>query len=159
MPLEIKRLGSDEQSLAEETIRNLKLIDSARGQLEFSYLRSFLAKRENFLIVALDEDRPIGFLIAYLMDRVDRDQRMMLLYEISVDSNHRRKQAAKGMVRLLKKLCHDLDVMKMWVYTNQSNQPAVNLYRSCGGEAATSGDEVSFTFWPPYEDRLTPPNS
>lgn len=150
MPLEIKRLGPDAQSLAEETIRNLKLIDPVRGQLEFSYLHSFLAKHENFLIVALEEDRPIGFLIAYLMDRVDRDQRMMLLYEISVDSNHRRKEAAKGMLRLLKKFCRDLDVMKMWVYTNRSNGPAVNLYRSCGGKEASSGDEVSFTFWPAY---------
>lgn len=150
MPLEIKRLGPGAESLAAETIRNLKLIDPARDQLEFSYLHSYLAKRENFLIVALEEDRPIGFLIAYLLDRADRDQQMMLLYEISVDSSHRRKEAAKGMVRLLKKFCRDLDVMKMWVYTNRSNEPAVNLYRSCDGEEATSGDEVSFTFWPPY---------
>jgi hypothetical protein len=39
---------------------------------------------ENVFIVAIDSTEPVGYAVAYLLDRIDRDQRMMFFYEICV---------------------------------------------------------------------------
>jgi ribosomal protein S18 acetylase RimI-like enzyme len=98
------------------------------------------------LIVASDEDQPVGYLVAYLLDRIDRDQAMMFFYEISVADSHQRRGVGAAMIRLLKAYCREQGVMKMWVHTNKSNLAAVGLYQSTGGEADASGDEVTFLY-------------
>lgn len=102
------------------------------------------------MIVATEEERPLGYLVAYLLDRVDRDQRMMLFYEISVAESHHRRGVGTAMIKRLQAFCRQENVMKMWVHTNKSNVAAVRLYQSTGGEADHSGDEISFLYKPEW---------
>ena len=147
--MEIRRLKESEAALAHNAIATLKITDSTlRRNLTFDYLQRFLSRPENYLIVATEGDTAVGYLVAYLLDRVDRDQAMMFLYEISVAETHHRRGAGTGMIDLLKRFCRDQCVMKMWVHTNKSNKAAMALYATTAGKAETSGDEITFLYTP-----------
>ena len=107
---------------------------------------AFLSRVENVLIVAIENGLPVGYIVAYLLDRVDRDQRMMFFYEIGVAEAHRRRGVGKTLVGQLKSLCRTHDVMKMWVPTGRSNIAATRLYASTGATPLSLGDEVTYTY-------------
>lgn len=147
--MKITRLNESDAAVAHSTIATLKITDSTlRRNLNRDYLQRFLSRPENYLIVATEGDKPIGYLVAYLLDRVDREQTMMFFYEISVAEEHQRRGAATGMIKLLKRFCLELGVMKMWVHTNKSNIAAMASYEATGGKADASGDEITFLYAP-----------
>ena len=147
--MDIRRLECRDAVLAREAIATLKITDDTlRRQLSAEYMNRFLAKPENYLIVAIADDKPVGYLVGYLLDRIDRDQPMMMLYEIGVDDAYRQRGIGTAMIDLFKLYCRKQNVMKMWVHTNQSNLAAVALYQSTGGVGDSSGDEISFLFTP-----------
>jgi ribosomal protein S18 acetylase RimI-like enzyme len=145
--VKIGRLTPDDAEVAYQAITRLKISDTdLRGALKPGHLVSFLGQRQNVLIVARDEGRPVGFALAYLLDRADRERKMMLFYEIEVKPTYRRRGLGRGMVELLKQICSEEGVFKMWVYTNRSNVAACNLYRLTGGRADASSDDISFQY-------------
>jgi ribosomal protein S18 acetylase RimI-like enzyme len=146
----VKRLGIGDEMLAHQTVIRLKKETPAviKEKIDPRYIRDFLRRDRNYLLVALVEDEPIGFALAYRLMRVDRAQDMMLFYEIVVDESHRQKGAGMELIRALKQICRDSKIMKMWVSTNRSNTAAMELYRSAGGVERIEGDEVTFTYFP-----------
>ena len=70
---------------------------------------------------------------------------MMLLYDIEVLESYRRQGVGAAMVNLLKGLCREHNVYKMWVLTTKSNKAARSLYTSTGGTPATD-DDVTFVY-------------
>ena len=65
-----RRLGTDDSQPGVDAIRLLKAPDgypipSAANLFEF------LSRPENVPIVAIDEGVPVGYIVAYLLDRVD----------------------------------------------------------------------------------------
>jgi ribosomal protein S18 acetylase RimI-like enzyme len=151
--MQVKRLNAGDEVLAQKAIRELKTETplDIKEKLEPHYLRKFLEKNTNYLLVALINGEPVGFVLAYRLMRVDRDQEMMLFYEIAVDNKHRHKGVGTVLIRHLKEICRQKKIMKMWVSTNRSNTSAMELYRSTGGVEKDDVDEVSFTYFPPYE--------
>ena len=143
--MEVRRLRTHEAHLGLDALRLLKGPDGY-PMPSVEYLSRFLTRSDNVLIVAIDGDQPVGYLVAYLLDRVDRDQQMMFFYEISVAETHHRRGVGAAMIRLLKACCREQGVMKMWVHTNKSNIAAMGLYQSTGGEADPSGDEITFLY-------------
>ncbi|MEE9207333.1 MAG: GNAT family N-acetyltransferase [Gemmatimonadota bacterium] len=87
-----------------------------------------------------------GFLLGYLMDRVDGDQRMVCLYEIEVAESHRRHGIGRALLEALIQTCHGEGVVKVWAVTNRSNQPAVALYSNTGAEVDTADDTVTIVY-------------
>lgn len=140
--MEVRRLEAGDADLALEIIRTLKITDSElRRRLCAADLQRFLTRPENYLICAAEDGSPAGYLVAYLLDRVDRAQAMMLLYENDVAEAHHRKGIASAMIRLLKKYCREQNV-----HTNRSNQAAMRLYQTTGGIADPAGDEITFVY-------------
>src|SRR5271169_5215933 len=125
--LRVSRLGTRDFDLALQAIRTLK---KPQSSFDDEHLRKFLARPENILIVAAQERIPIGFLLAYLLDRVDRNQRMVCLYEVDVIESCRRRGIGRAMVETLKTICRQENAMKTWVITNRSNLAAFRLYES-----------------------------
>jgi ribosomal protein S18 acetylase RimI-like enzyme len=143
--LRVRRLETGEFDLAFQAIRTLK---KPQTSFDDQHLRNFLARPENILIVAAQELTPIGFLLAYLLDRVDRNQRMVCLYEVEVSELCRRRGIGRAMIQTLKAICKQENAMKTWVTTNRSNLAAFRLYESTGATANASADEVTLVYWP-----------
>jgi ribosomal protein S18 acetylase RimI-like enzyme len=145
--VQVKRLGIEDSELALEAIRKLKN-PTTPSTFSGEYLWKFLAQSQNILIVAQHKGVLAGFLLAYLLDRVDRDQRMVCLYEIGVSESLRRQGIGRAMIEALKLICKKENVMKTWVITNRSNLAAFRLYQGTGAAADPSGDEVTFVYRP-----------
>jgi ribosomal protein S18 acetylase RimI-like enzyme len=139
--IEVKRLKSQDAELAQRTINSLKPAkERNRKDVTTDYMRTFLGEDKNILILGLEDNSPAGFALAYLLDRVDRNQAMMLFYEIVVSDHHRAHGIGKMMVNELKRIGRDLNVTEIWVLTNKSNSAAVNLYRSTGAKKVGDDD-------------------
>lgn len=143
--MQVRRLGPHEADLALEALGLLKARDGYPTPAT-DYLARFLARADNVLIVATVEGVPVGFLLAYLLDRVDRDQQMMFLHEIGVAESERRRGIGTHMIAELKAICWAQNVMKMWVPTGRANVAATRLYASTGAAPLPSGDEVTYAY-------------
>jgi ribosomal protein S18 acetylase RimI-like enzyme len=143
--VDVRRLGTDESNLGVRAIHLLKVPDGYPTPTVETLAR-FLSRPENVLIVATDDGTPVGYIVAYLLDRVDRDQQMMFFYEIGVAESHRRRGIGTRMVTALKLVCRAQNVMKMWVPTGRSNIAATRLYASTGATPLPGGDEVTYAY-------------
>jgi ribosomal protein S18 acetylase RimI-like enzyme len=144
--IEVKRLKPKDAELAQRTINALKPSrERDHKNVTADYMQNFLEEHKNILILALEDHSPVGFALAYLLDRVDRNQAMILFYEITVSDNHRGQGLGKRMVNELKRIGHDLNVTKIWVLTNKSNTAAVSLYESTGARQA-GDDDILFVY-------------
>ena len=128
----VKCLKPGDEIIAKNAIISLKsyLYSDAKNKLTTDYLKIFLQESRNYFIVALIENEPVGFILAYRLMRIDREQDMMFFYEIEVNVNHRRKGIGRELIKYLKNICKNENIMKMWVETNKSNIAAMNLYKS-----------------------------
>lgn len=136
MSIEIRRLTAGDAAIAAEAIARLKTTDNARGtrRIEAPDVSNvFLAEPRNILIAAFLEGRAIGFTIGYVLDRVERTTPMVLLYEIEVASEHRRRGVARGMITKLREIAREVGAYKVWVLTDRENEAARGLYRATGG--------------------------
>jgi GNAT superfamily N-acetyltransferase len=109
-------------------------------------MQVFLANPLNYLLVAVEGEKPMGYLFAYELQRPDREQSMMFLYDITVLEQYRKKGVGTALVEQLKALCNNQHIMKMFVPTNRSNIPAINLYQKTGAIISTDTDAVTLTW-------------
>lgn len=143
--VEVKRLKAAEAVTAVSAVRLLKTPDGYPLP-SVEAMSRFLSRPENVLIIATMGDLPVGYIVAYLLDRVDRDQQMMFFYEIGVGERYRRRGIGKRLVHELKAICRAHHVMKMWVPTSRSNLAATTLYASTGGVPLPNDDEVTYAY-------------
>ncbi len=108
-------------------------------------LARFLANPNNVLMVARQDDVPVGFALAYVLERFDSRTPMLYLHEIDVSTRHHREGIGRALVEELRRLCVTEQYSKMFAMTNRSNTPAVRLFESTGG-IATNSDEVMYRY-------------
>jgi len=126
-----RRLTEQDAEIGVHAIRLLKSVDGYPIPSAL-YLSNFLSRPNNVFIVAVDGASPVGYLVAYLLDRIDRDQRMALLYDIGVAEHLRKRGVGTWLVTELKRICSDEGAM-MWVHTSRSNVAATRLFETTGG--------------------------
>jgi len=140
MDLDIRRLADEDAELAVDVLTSLK--DGGRGApvANPDGSRAFLQDPRNVLVAALADGEPVGYAIAYVLERADRPSPMILLYEIEVASRHRRRGIGLGLIDRVREIARSEGAYKMWVLTEWENVAARALYRSAGG--AESGDSL-----------------
>ncbi|MGH4123834.1 MAG: GNAT family N-acetyltransferase [Clostridium sp.] len=134
---------------------NIKLVIEAitkvkaeEDDAEFNELAitNFLTHENNYFLVAIEGECVVGYAIGYIQNRVDTLKDMMCLYEVGVLKKFRRQGIARMLINELIEICHNINVVKMWVPTNKSNTSACTLYEKTGGIASASADEVIYTY-------------
>jgi ribosomal protein S18 acetylase RimI-like enzyme len=133
----VRVMTESEADQAVGALRSLKGASRDAGSM-----REFLRDPSNLLIVAFCYEMPIGFLLAYRLERCDRSEPMLLIYEIGVAPQFQNQGVGTSLVEQAKQLCEQGRFMKMWVVTSASNEAAMNLYRSTGGRRAADDDVV-----------------
>jgi GNAT superfamily N-acetyltransferase len=99
----------------------------------------FLANPDNALFLALEEDKPVGHLIAYRLQRWDALRAGVLLYGIEVDPHYQRRGIGKDLIEACKEWARSVGAYEVWVLMEQSNPAAVALYKSTGGVEESPG--------------------
>jgi GNAT superfamily N-acetyltransferase len=139
--LSIKRITKIDPKTVEE-INSVS--DEGKTWDEEEGLR-FLADKDNALFLAYWNNEISGFLTAHRLQRFDERKAEILLYEIGVNEEFRKKGIGKALIEAVKAWGREVQADEVWVLTNRSNQAAMALYKSAGGLEA-SPDDMMFVF-------------
>ena len=106
--------------------------------------REFLRDPRHRLAVATDAGVVVGFVSAVVYVHPDKSAPELWINEVGVASSHQGRGIARRLLECTLEDARAFGCREAWVLTDRSNQPAMRLYESGGGEA--SGDHVMFTF-------------
>jgi aminoglycoside 3-N-acetyltransferase I len=105
----------------------------------------FLASEGHHLLVALEDDRPVGFVSGVETTHPDKGTEMFL-YELSVDPEHRNQGIGRALVGALADLGRERGCYGMWVGTEPDNAAALATYRAAGAEPPEPFVTLSWRF-------------
>jgi ribosomal protein S18 acetylase RimI-like enzyme len=109
----------------------------------------FLSSEGHHLLVAIDDtsehEEAIGFVTGVEMTHPDKGTEM-LVYELGVHEDHRRKGVGKTLVTSLAELAAARGCYGMWVATEPDNTPALATYRSAGAGQPESSTVLTWSF-------------
>jgi aminoglycoside 3-N-acetyltransferase I len=97
-----------------------------------AYLKSLLGKPHIVPLVALDGERVVGGLVAYVLEKFEQERREIYIYDLAVDEAHRRKGIARGLIQLLQRIGMEEHAYVIFVQADYVDGPAVALYESLG---------------------------
>lgn len=140
MKIEIKRLNKDDAAA---------LANIAPGVFDdpiaWERAREFLADPWHHLIVAIHAGSIVGFVSAVHYVHPDKPHPELWINEVGVADGYRGQGIGKAVMRETLDVGRRLGCAEAWVLTERSNEAAMRLYASSGGEAAPE-DAVMFTF-------------
>ena len=105
----------------------------------------FLASEGHHLLVALEDDEPIGFVSGVETTHPDKGTEMFL-YELSVHPEHRNRGVGRALVRALAELARGRGCYGMWVGTEADNAAALATYRAAGARPPEPSVTLSWAF-------------
>lgn len=144
MNLAITRLGPEDTGRAADNCRLFWDMDHADRNLE-----AYLNDPKCILLVAEADGRPAGQIIGYILRRWDSKQPILFLYSIDVAESLRRRGVARALIKEFLRIGRESGCGKSFVFTNESNTPAMKLYRIAGGNRIYQ-DDVMFQ-WDLFE--------
>jgi ribosomal protein S18 acetylase RimI-like enzyme len=107
-------------------------------------LTDLLVDRRNIVLATLQEDTPVGYLVAHQFPSLSGDK-LVYLYDIEVSPASRRLGIGTALVTKLKEVCREQGVESIWVGSSRSNHAACALWVSTGAERG-SDQYVEFTY-------------
>ncbi|WP_201306232.1 AAC(3)-I family aminoglycoside N-acetyltransferase [Roseomonas harenae] len=137
LPTSLRRLGPTDVPL----LRKLNaLFGDAFGDRETyegepptdAYLEGLLAKEHVFVIAALSDDRVLGGLVAYELDKFERMRREVYIYDLAVDAAHRRRHIATDLIGHLRDIAARRGAWVVYVQADHGDDPAIALYTELG---------------------------
>ncbi len=113
------------------------------GPAQEQAVSRFLSDPGHHLLVAYEEDTPIGFVTGVEMIHPDKGTEMFL-YELGVDEQFRGRGIGRALVGRLATLATARGCYGMWVLTDGNNTAAQATYRAAGG--MPEGTQVLFSW-------------
>ena len=92
----------------------------------------FLADDHHHLLIAYEDERPVGFVSGVEVTHPDKGTEMFL-YELAVDEPFRRRGIGRALVERLAALARAAGCYGMWVLTDEDNDAARATYEGAGG--------------------------
>jgi ribosomal protein S18 acetylase RimI-like enzyme len=124
------------------TIRRLKAGDERAASRVAAVFKSavlataaagrFLANPANYLIIAEFGERLAGFVLAYRIDRLDRPQGQLFVYEVAVLPEFQRQGIGTRLMEEIRRIVTDEHLMEAFVVTDRVNQSARHLFDRTG---------------------------
>lgn len=141
MEVRTRRLGPGDEPRAAEASSLFK-----SAELSLPRAARFLANPGNYLVVAEVGDELAGFLVAYRLQRLDRDADQLFVYEIEVAPAFRRRRVGTKLMEWVRRAVDDERLMEAFVLTDRGNAAAIGLYGSTG--AQVEGDSGVLFVYP-----------
>lgn len=91
----------------------------------------FLRRDGHHLLIAYVEGEPAGFVTGVEVTHPDKAVEM-LIYELGVAAEHRRRGIGRALVESMRELARDMGCRGMWVALEPDDEPATATYRAAG---------------------------
>lgn len=138
MNLTIARLGPEDAARAQANCALFWDMNDASANLA-----AYLADPSCILLVAEVDGEPAGQIVGHILKRWDSKSPMLFLFSIDVVESHRRKGLARGLIKEFLRIGAEAGCGTSFVFTNESNSPAMEMYQALGG-TRTNPDDVTF---------------
>jgi aminoglycoside 3-N-acetyltransferase I len=137
LPLEVRRLGPGEGELAARVLLTVaQVFDEPCEPLPSSYVEELLARREFWLVAALEGGAPVGGLTAHTLPMTRSASREIFLYDIAVVERAQRRGIGRRLVTLLRELARREGIGVVFVPADHDDDHALDFYRALGGDEA-----------------------
>jgi ribosomal protein S18 acetylase RimI-like enzyme len=107
---------------------------------------SLLADPRTLLLVAFDEERPVGLVLAHELPRRHGLRAKLFVYEVDVAETHRRRGIGSALMARLAELARERGIPAGFVLTDPDNGAANALYRSAGAATASMTLQWDFSY-------------
>lgn len=97
-----------------------------------AYLSELLAKEHVVVLAAVVEEQVAGGLVAYELDKFERQRRELYIYDLAVDSRYRRRGIATALIENLREIAAQRGVWVIYVQADYGDDAAVALYEKLG---------------------------
>lgn len=97
-----------------------------------AYLAGLLARPHVAVLVALDDGRVVGGLVAYQLEKLEQARSEFYIYDLAVDEAHRRKGVATALIDHLRGIAAASGGWVIFVQADHGDDPAVALYEKLG---------------------------
>lgn len=104
---------------------------------EREWTEKFLRQGNHHLCIAYVDEEAAGFVSGVEITHPDKGTEM-LLYELGVDEDFRRKGIGRALVVALREQAQARGCTGVWVAVDDDNDPALSLYRSLGPDEEAS---------------------
>ncbi len=140
---EIKRLTLHDAAVVKSIVKLFRSSDT-----DDKWVQDFLINQQNYVIACLSGASPVGFLLAYELQRYDRNG-MLYIHEVNVLPQYQREGIGKRLMEEAIRICKEKGLFKSFLITNKSNTAACGLYETTGA-IATEDDNI--VYW--YEENI-----
>jgi aminoglycoside 3-N-acetyltransferase I len=96
------------------------------------YLQSFLSKDHIIALAAFVEEEIVGGLVAYELQKLERERSEIYIYDLAVAEPHRRQGIATGLIEHLRAIAKQRGAWVMYVQADYGDDPAIALYTKLG---------------------------
>jgi ribosomal protein S18 acetylase RimI-like enzyme len=138
--MSIHRVRENEIDTVAEVLKKFFTRESTEEQM-----KKFLCDEKNYMLVCKVGDELAGFAYGYELQRFDGRKNMMYMHQVEVVPQFQRQGIGTKLIEAFITICKDRDCGRLFLITNKSNMPAINLYKSSGGRAP-SKDDVVFVY-------------
>jgi ribosomal protein S18 acetylase RimI-like enzyme len=105
-----------------------------RAALDTIPARRFLAQPDVHLLVAFEQDAPVGFVLAYELLRREGDPINLFVHEVRVRVDRRREEIGRRLLEALWALGRDRGIGSAFVIAATDDRDALAFYRAAGGK-------------------------
>ena len=99
------------------------------------YLARLLGNKDFVAIAAMDGDRVLGGLTAYVMHLYNGEYAEAYIYDIAVKNDYQRKGIGRMLIDALAEYCRENKIKLMFVEAHEEDTNAVEFYHKAGGKA------------------------
>lgn len=97
-----------------------------------AYLAEILTRPQTIVLVAKAGAEVIGGLVAYRLDKFERERSEIYLYDLAVAEAWRRQGVATALIEDLRRIARECGTWMIFVQGDREDEPALALYRKLG---------------------------
>lgn len=97
-----------------------------------AYLEGLLSSEHITVVVALKDEDVVGGLVAYALDKFEKERQEYYIYDLAVDEGHRRQGIATALIQHLCELATQSRAWVVYVQADYADEPAIALYEKLG---------------------------
>ena len=112
----------------------------ARHPPSDAYCRDLLAREDVLALVAIDGERVIGGLTAYLLRKFEQERSEIYIYDLAVAEDRRRLGVATALIREVRRIGREAGAWTLFVQADiiPDDEPARALYRKLATSEITA---------------------
>ena len=97
-----------------------------------AYLERLLGRDDLFVLAAAQESEVIGGLVAYELQKLERECSEIYIYDLAVAAAHRRRGVATALILELERIAAARGAYVIFVQADLGDKPAIALYTKMG---------------------------